>query len=138
LVGLTIRKHNATFGDYPRRIHLGPTLLRVADCSSRDAGRAPLTARRCMPITLHRLRKPVRRRRPTQPYFQAHHTRFVSASVRCPYAGKRNRRPHDSIADGALVRVIGSSGHSVISKLNLTSFMGRPNIGHFKQEELTL
>src|SRR5438445_13841557 len=85
-----------------------------------------------------RLTKPVRRRRPTQPYFQAHHTRFVSASVRCPYAGKRNRRPHDSIADGALVRVVGSSGHSVISKLNLTSFMGRPNIGHFTQKELTL
>src|SRR5439155_17796337 len=40
-----------------------------------------------MPITLHRLRKPVRRPRPTRPYFQAHHTRFVSASVRCPYAG---------------------------------------------------
>src|SRR5438093_928917 len=31
-----------------------------------------------------RLRKPVRRRRPTQPYFQAHHTQLVSASVRCP------------------------------------------------------
>src|SRR5205807_7453923 len=27
---------------------------------------------------------------------------------------------------------LGSSGHSVISQLNLTSFMGRPTIGHFK------